>query len=129
MRRKEAEMPRVTHFDINADDPERAAQFYSNVFGWKFDKWQGPAEYWLVTTGPDDEPGINGGLMKRTDPSAGTWNTVEVRSVDDAVSRAVQAGGSVVLPKQAIPGGGYQAYCRDTEGNVFGLHESDESAQ
>lgn len=89
----------------------------------------GPVEYWLVTTGPDDEPGINGGLMKRTDPSAGTWNTVAVLSVDDAVSKAMQAGGDVVLPKAVIPGVGYQAYCRDTEGNVFGIHESDESAQ
>ena len=122
-------MPRVTHFDIHADDPERAAKFYSDVFGWRIDKWQGPVDYWLVTTGPEDEPGINGGLMVRSEPSAGTWNTVEVPSVDEAVSKAVQAGGSVVVPKQPIPGVGYQAYCRDTEGNVFGLHESDESAQ
>ena len=122
-------MPRVTHFDIHADDPKRAARFYSDLFGWKIEKWQGPVDYWLVTTGPEDEPGIDGGLMVRTDPGAGTWNTVEVSSVDDAVSKAVQAGGSVVIPKQAIPGVGYQAYCRDTEGNVFGLHEPDESAE
>lgn len=54
-------MPRVVHFEVHADDPERAANFYSGVFGWELAKWEGPQDYWLITTGPDDEPGINGG--------------------------------------------------------------------
>ena len=65
-------MPRVTHFEVHADDPERAAKFYRDAFGWKIDKWEGPVDYWLVTTGTEDEPGIDGGLVVRTDPSAGT---------------------------------------------------------
>ena len=65
-------MPRVVHFEIHADDPERAVNFYQDVFGWQIVKWEGPQDYWLITTGPDDEPGINGGLMKRSDPSAST---------------------------------------------------------
>lgn len=122
-------MGRVIHFEISADDLERAAAFYRDVFDWKIGKWEGPIEYLLVTTGPDDEPGINGALMKRNDPSAATWNTIEVDSVDGAVSRVLRAGGSVVLPRMAVPGIGYQAYCQDTEGNVFGVHRSDTSAE
>jgi predicted enzyme related to lactoylglutathione lyase len=99
------------------------------VFGWEIVKWEGPQDYWLITTGPDDEPGINGGLMKRMDPSASTWNTIEVPSVDEFTAKVVESGGKVVVPKTAIPGVGYQVYCQDTEGNVFGVHQVDESAQ
>jgi predicted enzyme related to lactoylglutathione lyase len=122
-------MPRVVHFEIHADDPERAVKFYQKVFGWEIVKWEGPQDYWLITTGPDDEPGINGGLMKRMDPSASTWNFIEVPSVDEFTAKVVESGGKVVVPKTAIPGVGYQAYCQDTEGNVFGVHQIDESAQ
>ena len=44
-------MPRPCHFDLTADEPERAMKFYKDVFGWKFEKWDGPMEYWMVTTG------------------------------------------------------------------------------
>ena len=53
-------MPRVIHFEIPADDPERAVAFYQNVFGWKWQKWEGPEPYWLATTGEDSEPGAAG---------------------------------------------------------------------
>ena len=58
-------MPRVVHFEIHAGDPDRAVNFYKTLFGWNFQKWEGPMEYWLVTTGSDDQPGINGGLYKQ----------------------------------------------------------------
>src|SRR5882762_7349395 len=60
-------MSRVIHFEIPASDPERASAFYKKVFGWKIEKWPGPMEYWMVTTGAEGAPGINGGLMKNTD--------------------------------------------------------------
>lgn len=120
---------RVAHFEINADDPERAAQFYKEVFGWQIQKWEGPIDYWLVTTGPDDEPGINGGLMKRENPQATTVNVIEVLSVNELTKKIVEKGGKVVVPKMAIPGVGYMAYCQDTEGNTFGIMNPDESAQ
>jgi len=122
-------MPRVIHFEISADDPERAVNFYREVFGWEIQKWDGPVDYWLITTGPDDQPGINGAMMKRPDPTASTWNTIEVPSVDEFTSRVVGAGGRMSMPKTPIPGVGYQAYCQDTEGNIFGVHEANESAQ
>ena len=56
-------MSRITHFDIPSDDPIRAQKFYSEVFGWKFEKWDGPTDYWIVTTGIK-EPGINGGNIR-----------------------------------------------------------------
>lgn len=121
-------MPCVIHFEISADDCERAVKFYENVFGWKFNKWNGPEEYWLVTTGPDTQPGINGGFFKRKGP-VGHVNTVNVPSVDEFAAKITTAGGKVVVPKMAIPGVGYLIYCQDTEGSVFGITQSDPSAK
>ena len=122
-------MSRVIHFEIPADNPERAAEFYREVFGWQFQKWQGPQEYWLITTGPEGQPGINGGLLRRTNPGAGTVNTIGVASVDKCVAAIEKKGGKIVVPKMAIPGVGYLAYCMDTEGNTFGILEADQAAR
>ena len=122
-------MNRVEHFDICADDPERAINFYSDVFGWKIEKWEGPTEYWLVTTGPDDQAGINGGISKRQDPAQSMINTIGIVSLDEFVEKVPAAGGKIVAPKTAIPGVGYFALCQDTEGNNFGLMEEDPSAK
>ena len=121
-------MSRVIHFEIPASDPERASAFYKKVFGWKIEKWPGPTEYWLVTTGPEGTPGINGGLMKNTDVKT-TTNTVGVESVDGAVDAVKKAGGKLIMPKTAIPTVGYFAYCEDTEGNLFGVIEADKNAK
>jgi predicted enzyme related to lactoylglutathione lyase len=121
-------MPRVVHFEIPADRPERAVKFYKKVFGWKIDKW-GPVDYWLVTTGEDKEPGINGAITSKSDFVAVTTNTVGVASYDDAVKKIVEAGGKVLMPKTAVPGIGYMTYCKDTEGNVFGIMQNDPSAK
>jgi predicted enzyme related to lactoylglutathione lyase len=121
-------MSRVIHFELGAVVPERAAKFYGAVFGWEASKWQGPQEYWLVKTGPDDRPGINGGILAYPDAMARTINTIGVGSVDEFVEKVVQNGGEVAVPKMAIPGVGYQVYCKDTEGNLFGIHQSDPSA-
>ncbi len=75
-------MPRPVHFELPAADPERAARFYTDVFGWTIEKWEGPVEYWLVTTGEEDEPGINGGIMRPQGPEATTVNTVGVDDLD-----------------------------------------------
>ena len=122
-------MPRVVHFEVPADEPERAVTFYEGVFGWKIHRWDGPYDYWLITTGKDNEPGINGGLMKRMEPGQGVCNTVEVLSVDDSVQKVEAAEGKVVVPRMPIPGVGYLVYCQDTEGNMFGMMQPDEGAQ
>ncbi len=122
-------MLRVTHFEINVDDPERAIKFYTDAFGWEIKKWEGPMDYWLIMTGPKDQPGIDGGLMKREHPGASTTNTIDVPSVDEFIAKITEAGGKIVAPKQSIPGVGYFAYCQDTEGNTFGIMEEDTSAK
>jgi hypothetical protein len=86
-------------------------------------------DYWLVATGPDDEPGIDGGITPRMMPEQMTINTVVVRSVDDATKKIEEAGGTVMMPKRAVPGQGYLAYCIDTERNVFGVMEMDPTAK
>ncbi len=121
-------MSRVIHFDITADDPERAMQFYATIFGWEFQKWDGPMDYWLITTGPEDQPGINGGMSRR-EPDMPSANTIDVASVDECVARVTEQGGTVVSPKMAIPGVGYMAYLTDTEGNVFGIMQNDPTAE
>jgi predicted enzyme related to lactoylglutathione lyase len=122
-------MNRVVHFEIGAQDPERAAQFYEKVFGWKIQKWGGPQDYWLATTGPDSEPGINGGIMRHKDGAARTINTVQVASIEEAIAKVTASGGQVMVPKMAIPGVGWLAYCTDTEGGIFGIHVPDPSAK
>ena len=122
-------MSRVVHFELPADDPERAIAFYENAFGWKFNKWEGPMEYWLISTGPESEPGIDGGLARRSDPATGTENTIDVASVDEAVTRIEANGGKVLRPKSAVPGVGWLAYCQDTEGNTFGIMQDDPDAK
>ncbi len=128
-------MPRVCHFEIHADNPDRAVAFYQQLFGWQFQKWDGPMEYWMIVTGPDSEPGINGGLMKRH--GAGSIEgqavnayvcTVNVSASDAAVAGITAAGGSIALPKMPIPGIGWLAYGKDTEGNIFGVMQTDPTA-
>ncbi len=122
-------MPRVIHFEIHVDQPDRAMQFYSNVFGWEFHKWDGPVDYWLTTTGPDSEPGINGALQQRENTNMSTMNTIETPSLDEALALITRNGGKIIQHRRAVPGVGYTAICVDTEGNPFGLMQQDTKAR
>jgi uncharacterized protein len=122
-------MSRVIHFEIPSSDPDKLSDFYKRVFGWKFEKWGGPMEYWMVTTGAEDQPGINGGFMRKQGPVSGTTNTISVESVDESVKSVKNAGGKVVMEKTPIPTIGYFAYLQDPEGNVFGVMQPDSSAK
>jgi uncharacterized protein len=136
-------MNRVIHFEVHAADPERAARFYREVFGWEVVEWIIPGvalpdehRYWMVTTGPDAEPGINGGLVIRrgTQLSEGQRIgafvcTIGVESVDESVTRALSAGALLSVPKMPIPGVGWLVYCTDTEGNLFGMMQDDPQAK
>lgn len=119
-------MPRVIHFEIPVDDPDRAQAFYEEAFGWAISASPMPVDYRLATTGRDDEPGIDGALTPRTEMSA--WIHVAVDSVDKAVRKVEEAGGESLTPKMPIPGVGFMAYCRDTEGNQLGVYEADPAA-
>lgn len=127
-------MPRVIHFEIVADNPERAMKFYKEVFGWEFNKWDGPQDYWLVKTGEDNQPGINGGLTPKTNQGSGNTggritNSIDVPSIDEFSNKISMEGGKVLSPKMPIPGVGYLAICEDTEGISFGIIQYDRNAK
>ena len=127
-------MPRVIHFEIVADNPERAMKFYKEVFGWEFNKWDGPQDYWLVKTGEDSQPGINGGLTPKTNQGSGNTggritNSIDVPSIDEFSDKISMEGGKVLSPKMPIPGVGYLAICEDTEGISFGIIQYDRNAK
>ncbi|NIM47141.1 MAG: VOC family protein [Candidatus Aenigmarchaeota archaeon] len=121
-------MPRVVHFEIGVDNPERAKQFYEKIFGWKIEKY-GPMDYWLIITGEKGEPGIDGALMKGEESKQNIVNTISVPSIDEFIERVKENGGKILMPKQTIPGIGYHTYCQDTEGNIFGIMEEDKTAK
>jgi uncharacterized protein len=129
---------RVVHFEIHASDIERAKAFYGVVFGWEFPLWIGEPPYWGVMTAPQGstEPGINGGLLQRSceDPAEndaifGYVCTVQVDDYDATHEKILAAGGAVALPKMAIAGMAWQGYFKDTEGNIFGVHQTDSNAR
>lgn len=131
-------MGRLIHFEIHVDDMERAKGFYGEVFGWDFQDWSDFAgmPYFGAVTGDDSEPGINGALMQRQSapPVAGqAMNgfacTMGVENYDATEEKILSNGGTVAMPKYALPGMAWQGYYIDTEGNVFGIHQPDENAK
>ena len=124
-------MSRVIHFEIHASEPEALIDFYGALLGWTFAK-QETMDYWLIETGPADQPGINGGLVRR--PVAGPAEsqavnaficTVEVDSLDKTLATNNRLGGLIALPKMPVPGVGWLAYVKDPDGNILGLLEPD----
>ena len=132
-------MNRVVHFEIQADDLERAAKFYRAVFGWSIEKWPGiEQEYWMVMTADKDskEQGISGGMHKRVskapskDFGANAFVcVVDVEDFDSVAAKVLAAGGIVTQPKYALPGMAWVGYFLDTEGNTFGLFQEDKNAK
>jgi predicted enzyme related to lactoylglutathione lyase len=113
-------MPRPIHFEILAENPERAVAFCREALGWEISTWGSAQAYWLVTTGPDTARGINGAIMGRELPQA-VINTMEVESLEAALKRVEVAGGKKVHGPSEVPGVGMHAYCADPEGNLFGI--------
>lgn len=122
-------MARVIHFEISSSNPEKSVEFYRKVFDWQINKWEGPQPYWLVTTGPDDKPGINGAIFIPKEPFVGTVNTIEIESLENSIEKVKDSGGEVVTEKMTIPGIGYLVYCKDPEGVLFGLIQNDPNAK
>ena len=129
---------RPVHFEIHAGNPERAVTFYTDVFGWEIKKWEGgQMEYWMVMTGAKDEPnGINGGLLRRKGdaPAEGQAvnayvTTMIVENYDATAAKIIAAGGTEAMPKMALAGMAWQGYYKDTEGNIFGIHQPDPNAK
>lgn len=116
----------LVHFEIPASDPAKLSSFYSQLFGWKFNKWEaGTMDYWLIShkdaTSPDD---TMGGLYKRNTPQEQFLNYILVKSVDDSLARATSLGAKVMMAKQEIPNIGWFAVLADPDGNTFALYQS-----
>ena len=79
-------------------------------------------------TGAEGEPGIDGGLLRRSTPAQTVVNTVDVPDVDECVARVEQGGGRVVVPKMPVPGVGWLVHAQDPDGNTFGMMQSDPAA-
>ena len=128
-------MPKVVHFEIPADDLERAKNFYGSVFGWELQTTPMPqgGEYTsVITTAVDEqtqtptEPGaINGGMFVRSElPVTSPVITVDVDGIDDALKQIEDQGGTALTPRTPIPAMCDFAYFKDPEGNVLGLWET-----
>jgi uncharacterized protein len=128
-------MPRVIHFEIHADEPERAIRFYTSVFGWQFLKFPNAfTDYWVVKTGEPDQPGIDGGLLKRDIRFEGVGTiafvcTIAVSDLDVYLMKVNTSGGQPARERMAVAGVGWLAYCKDTEGNLFGMMQADGDAK
>jgi len=126
----------IVHFEIPADQPERAAQFYRELFGWNINRWENPGgiEYWMVDTVPTDaegrpvRQGVNGGLMRRMAPGQVPVNYIAVEDLDEFVAKAERLGAKVLVGRSPVPGMGWFAQLTDTEGNVFAIWQTDPAA-
>lgn len=121
-------MARVVHFEIPVKDPHKASEFYQQALDWKVEKWDGPIEYYLVSTGDEGARGINGGFYTEGEGISGIVNTVDVANLDATLAKVKAAGGTIVSPKSAVPGNGWLAYAKDPDGNLFGMMEYDPNA-
>lgn len=124
-------MPTIVHFDISAENTKRASAFYETLFGWKITDLSGPVPYKLIeTTDAEGNPGVGGGIAKRLEGDAGgITHFIGVEAIDEYLGKVEAAGGTVLQGKIPIPGFGYLAVCLDTEGNRFGLWETNAFAQ
>ena len=120
---------RVVHFEIPFDDPERAAAFYAEVFGWRTNPMPS-MDYVLVETGPSDqgppsEPGfINGGMTPREGPLTTPVLVIDVDDIEASLAEIERRGGATVSTRKPVGDLGFAAYCTDSEGNVIGLWEN-----
>lgn len=124
----------IVHFEIQASDPDRARDFYEQVLGWQFSQ---PDErpHWLIHTGSTRAAGLLGTLRLREGPPPRAADPVNaavlITTVADlslATATAVAAGGSVRIPRTAVPRIGWLAHIADPDGNLLGLLESDPEA-
>ncbi|MAT40563.1 MAG: glyoxalase [Ectothiorhodospiraceae bacterium] len=120
-------MPTINHFEIVADDQERAKKFYNDIFGWEFKEMMG--YHFFESTGHNGEKGLSGGLGPRQDPQQQSKPYIDVKDMDSYIAKIEASGGKIIVPKMAVPNMGYMAHFIDCEGNQMAMWETDENAQ
>lgn len=118
---------RVVHFEIPCDNPEKTMRFFESVFGWRFQQ-MGDQQYWMAMTGNDDDPGINGAIMKKNHPDQPVANSINVIDLDKTISDIENHGGKIVVEKMTIPNLGWVAFFKDPDGNIHGIWQVDPKA-
>jgi uncharacterized protein len=121
----------AAYFEIQADQTDRAQRFYTDIFGWKFNRAKGtPVEYWRIETADG-----RGGLLRRPAPAPPPRSganayvcSFEVSNFDSTADTILKCGGTTALAKFAVPGVCWQGYFVDTEGNTFGIFQPDPDA-
>ena len=125
-------MNTIGYFEIQSSDPAREIRFYESIFLWKFIKEvHAPVEYYRIETN-----GMYGGLLKRPaaapPPECGAnafVNSIQVESFEETAKLILKNGGTIALPKLAVPGRCWQGYFLDTDHNTFGIFEVDAIAK
>jgi predicted enzyme related to lactoylglutathione lyase len=116
----------VIHFEIPADDLDRAGSFYNKLFGWDIEEVSGRPNYLLITSHGQER--VSSSIIKRFSPGQSTIIYFDVPSVEECSKRIRELGGQIVVPKKPVTGAGYFAIYRDTENNNFGIWEEDDHA-
>ncbi len=114
---------RPVHFEHQSPDPSASREFFANALSWEFQQY-GDFPYWLATTGPDDQAGINGALMESTDGTPRTVMVVDTPDISGTLAKVPEHGGEVVSPIREIPNVGQVAYCHDPQGILFGVFQA-----
>lgn len=118
---------RVSHFEIPCDEPQKTMRFFEEVFKWEFQQ-MGDQEYWFAKTG-ENQPGINGAIMKKRDPQQPIANSISVADIDQTIQKIENSQGSIVVPKMPIPSMGWLAFFKDPDGNIHGIWQDDAEAK
>ncbi|GAA1423128.1 VOC family protein [Agrococcus citreus] len=126
-------MSLVVHFEIHASEPQRLIDFYSQLLGWRFERF-GEWQYWSISTGEapigaeGPGAGIDGGLAQREGPAPeagapinGSTIVVSVDDVDATFARGIELGAAEAVAPEDLQGVGRVGYVRDPDGNVFGM--------
>ena len=114
-------MATIVHFEMPSTDPAASRTFYENVFAWRLSRWEGPMEYWLISTTEPGAPGVNGALGGAANEFKATVNTIGVENLDETLAKVLANGGQIIMPKDEIPGVGWLAYVREPGGAVMGV--------
>ena len=107
----------------------KSMKFYQAAFGWTFNKWEGPIEYWFSQSSNPNELSIDGAIAKKTKPNETVVDTIGVENLDDIIRKIKDQGGKITNPKHAIPGVGWLVYFQDPDGNIFGIMQNDKNAK
>jgi uncharacterized protein len=114
----------MVHVEIPAGDTAKAREFWSSLFGWQWQELGGPTEYHMTQFSE-----TTGGAIYAPDPAdkRGTRVYFDVDDIGAGTVRVQELGGEAgdAMP---VPGMGWFALCKDTEGNEFGLWQTDPNA-